>query len=212
MKTLVMFLLASSVALLMDEAQAAIVPAHDPTIIGNGLAPDDGMNLTFDTSTNLEWLDITLSLGVTTNAALAELGPGGIFAGFSHASNAQVIQLFQNMGLATGNYPGFTSLADGGVLADAAIDILGESGVTSNGIRFSQGTTTDMLNATNQRVAVIRDDGVTSTTAANGGVGTGTAGFQIGHFLIRSVVPEPATMSLVLMGGLGFLCRRHRRV
>ena len=211
MNNFVKVLLVIGIFLLAEDSQAAIVAAHDPTIIGNGFPPDDGLNLTFDSSTNLEWLDITLSLGVTTNAALAELGPGGIFAGFSHASNAQVTQLFQNMGLATGNYPGITSLADGGVLADAAIDILGESGVTSSGIRFSQGTTTDMLTVTSQRVATIRNDGVSSITAGNGGVGTDTSGFQIGHFLVRStIVPEPTSTGLIVLGCVGLFLRRIR--
>lgn len=210
MKTLFRILVICTVLQITGDAHAAIVTLHDPTIVGNGSSPDDGMNLTFDTSTNFEWLDITLSLGVTTNDMLTELGSGGMFEGFNHASNGQVIQLFQNLGLATSNFPAFSSLSDGGVLADAAIDILGESGVTSSGIRFSQGTTTDMFTVTSQRVAVIRNDGVTSTTAGNGGVGVGTSGAQIGHFLFRRVVPEPNTLGLLLIGTLGVVAKRRR--
>jgi hypothetical protein len=69
--------------------------------LGNGNVPDDGMNLSFDASTDFEWLDLSLSTSYTYNFVNTQLGPGGLFAGFQRASNADVIQLWTNLGLPT---------------------------------------------------------------------------------------------------------------
>lgn len=184
----------------------AIVAMHDPAVVGNGNAPLDSMNLTLDTATGREWLDLTLSQAMTYNAMVAQLGPGGMFDGFQHASNDDVLELWTHLGLSSSSFPSFSSVADGGVLADAAIDLLGETGTTS-GIRFTQGTTTAVPFGTNHQILTIRDDG-DSTTVGNGSVGDGTGGAQIGHWLFRQqsvAVPEPSSGVLmvgVVLGGV----------
>lgn len=184
-------------------AQAVVTPLHDPTVIGNGNVPDDGMNLSFDASTDFEWLDLSLSTSYTYNFVNTQLGPGGLFAGFQRASNADVIQLWTNLGLPTNSFPSFSDLADGGASGDAAIDLLSQTGINSS-IRFVAGTTTDVTSPANHRVLTVRHDlpisrGANSTTAGNGGLGDATGGAQIGHWLYRdrSPVPEPSTFAIL---------------
>ncbi|QDS98065.1 hypothetical protein [Adhaeretor mobilis] len=206
-----LFLIASFVYLLAftTNASAAIVPTHDATIVANGDAPDDGMNLTLDTSTNREWLDLTLSDGMSFNSVAAQLGPGAVFEGFQIASTPEAVQFLQNLGLSTTLFPGMTDLADGGTAAAAAIGLLGESGLVG-GVSFSQATTSEAWPGPgNQRVIAIRNNGVTSTIQA-GGVGSATAGAQIGHFLYRSTVPEPASVALFASCGFALLASRRR--
>ena len=188
---------------------AAILTANDPTILGNGNLPDDGYNLTVDTETGYEWLDLSLSMGITYNTMISELGPGGMFEGFQHASNDDVLDLWTKFGLPTDSFPSVSSLADGGTLADSFIDIAGETGTAFSGTwSFTQGTTTSSYGA-NHVVLIVRNDG-TSATAGNGGVGDGTAGAQIGHWLYRTNVPEPSTLVLLASGAVALLAWRRR--
>lgn len=203
MNALTRVLFAIAVIAVGASAQAFVTPLHDPTVIGNGNVPDDGFNLSFDASTDFEWLDLSLSTSMSYNNMIAQLGPGGLFDGFQHASNADVIQLWTNLGLPTGSFPSFSSVSDGGFVADSAIDLLSETGVTAS-FRFAQGTTTSISTPANHQVLTVRHDlpisrSADSTTAGNGGLGDATGGSQIGHWLYRdrSPVPEPSTFTIL---------------
>lgn len=55
----------------------------------------DGFNLTYDDTTELEWLDLTITAGrtfddIVGNDGTDELGPGGDFEGFRHATDLEV--------------------------------------------------------------------------------------------------------------------------
>ena len=67
---------------------AALVSIDDPTY-GAGA-------LTWDTATNLEWLDLTKSQGRSYNYVASQLGSGGEFEGFSIADSTQFMQLMRN--------------------------------------------------------------------------------------------------------------------
>jgi hypothetical protein len=51
-------------------------------------------DLVVDTSTGLEWLNLTLTQGLSPTQVFAQLGPGGQFAGFQYATTAQFVTLF----------------------------------------------------------------------------------------------------------------------
>jgi hypothetical protein len=68
-------------------AGATLIALNDPTLAASA----DGNNLTRDTSTGLEWLDIDISLGRTWddlvgNDGSNEFAPGGDFEGFRFAT------------------------------------------------------------------------------------------------------------------------------
>lgn len=76
----------SAVALVMATAssQAALV--------------DQGAN-TLDTATNLQWLDLSASGGLSYNQVAAQFGSGGQFEGYRFATRAEVLTLFGDAGI-----------------------------------------------------------------------------------------------------------------
>lgn len=76
-------LIATMPLLLSISAQAAIV---------------DMGSVTRDTSTGLDWLDVTFTAGMSYNQVAAELGPGGNYEGWRYASVAELDQLIINFG------------------------------------------------------------------------------------------------------------------
>ena len=71
--------------------------ARGSTLVSVDLnSPDDGL-LTLDTATGLKWLDLTQTdLELSYNQMLVQLGPGGTFEGFRHATEAEVVTISTN--------------------------------------------------------------------------------------------------------------------
>ncbi len=59
--------------------------------------------LTRDTDSGLEWLDVTLTRGLSYNQVIAKLGSGGEFEGFRYALTAELDQLISNFGITSVN-------------------------------------------------------------------------------------------------------------
>lgn len=68
-------------------------PAHAALIERDWHAVNDTA-LTYDSATGLEWLDITVTAGLSYNEVAMEFGEGGDYEGFSFASSQQLIDLF----------------------------------------------------------------------------------------------------------------------
>lgn len=77
-------LVASVCLMLLSGAQAAIV--------------DNGMT-TLDTTTGLEWLDLTETVDYSFNGVDSELDAGGLFSEYRKARQNEVLELFYNMNL-----------------------------------------------------------------------------------------------------------------
>lgn len=118
--SLAAILLVAAVSFAGSVAQAAIVALNDPSLPASA----DGFNITQDTVTGLEWLDLDITLGrsfddIVGNDGTNELAPGGDFAGFryatriefgGHSNNAVIDGLAENFNLgqgtsAIGSYP-----------------------------------------------------------------------------------------------------------
>lgn len=81
-----------AVVLSSSMVQAQIFDANDPTLPASA----DGFNLTLDTISDLEWLDVNLTTGRTYDDLIGldgtnEFGPGGDFEGFRHATALELI-------------------------------------------------------------------------------------------------------------------------
>ena len=98
-KTLVL----SASLLFSQMAMAGLIGINDTSVIGNGNAATDGNNLTLDTVTNLQWLDVTLSTGVSYDFIEANAGAGQVFGGFRHATLDEVTQFVTNAGFVSIN-------------------------------------------------------------------------------------------------------------
>lgn len=70
-------------------------------------APGDGL-LTLDTATGLKWLDVTVSQGLSWNASVSELGPGGRLEGFRRATDAEIVAFWSEAGIPNIGAPGAT--------------------------------------------------------------------------------------------------------
>lgn len=67
------------------------------TISANAAIVDLG-NITRDTSTGLDWLDVTETAGLPYDLVRAEMGVGGAYEGYRYATMAELDQLIINFG------------------------------------------------------------------------------------------------------------------
>lgn len=80
-----------------------------------------------DTDTNLKWLKLTQTAGMTYEQVYGQLGPGGTFEGLRYATNAECVALFGeyfgiDLSAATGTYGERVAYVDAGVrLASEAL-------------------------------------------------------------------------------------------
>jgi hypothetical protein len=94
-KISIMFVLAVMLASFMSTAQA-ILMKEDLS------APGDGL-LTYDSSTGLEWLNVTLTLNYSYNDVMAGSGGYTTILGFRYATANDLIQLFNDVGISPSN-------------------------------------------------------------------------------------------------------------
>ncbi|MCR9098255.1 MAG: PEP-CTERM sorting domain-containing protein [bacterium] len=167
----------------------------------------DNGSTTVDTDTNLEWLDLTETLGLSYADALASSFV--TVDGYRSATSLEVAELFTNAGMSEqdnlAREVDFAAAADllnllGCTLAPAVC------ATTANPI----GTGYAEWTPGTGRRALYRTDSI------NGGRGAATvessflttANPEIGTYLVR-IVPEPST-GLLLLGGLAALSRTRR--
>ncbi len=62
---------------------------------------DNGL-ITLDTTTNLEWLDLTETANYSYDQVELELAPGGLFDGFRRATEDEISSMFTDFGLVSG--------------------------------------------------------------------------------------------------------------
>jgi hypothetical protein len=182
-------------------AQAALVAENDP-FFGVG-------SITRDTETNLDWLDVSLSQGRSFLDVTNELGAGGDFAGFRHASIAEFQTLVLNAGIGntnsvvTGDLSAFTNL----------INLVGTTEI-QNGYPQTLGfleEPRDFDTRVNGELDFFFQGSVPAYSATTTVLRSQSVDFNnVGHWLVRpSVVPEPLTIlgSLTAVG-LGWATKR----
>ena len=195
-------------------SQAAIVLVNDPSLGASA----DGFNITRDTSTGLDWLDLDLSAGRTFNDLTGTDGSnefiaGGDFEGFRYATHVeltgayngpQLDSLYKSLGISPFDF----SSIGGYVTARALITVAGCFGSCasygySNGILLADDGVTEsvasMETFTNSGFDWGRSN-PTSGPVLNNPPNRPVDGFplQRGNWLVRptSVVPLPAAVWL----------------
>ncbi len=172
--------------------------------------------LTFDSGTQLEWLDVTQTLNHSFDNVVSQLGIGGQFAGFHVASTAQVKQLFLD-----GGWSGAwnTNYVDNTVHFAEASAIVGLLGRTT--INYPNKSTYGMVSDAYidgrhyYNVIYTNDLPFYSTATANSFMQyPNTPSDYIGTFLYRPTapVPEPDTYAMLLagLGLIGFSALRRQ--
>lgn len=94
--------------LLGSNAQANFIELYDPNVPPS----EEQYNITKDTQTGLEWLDIWSSNSISYNELTSELGIGGTLEGFRLATQEQLEVFFGNAGLTTGDKNDYSNLAE----------------------------------------------------------------------------------------------------
>jgi hypothetical protein len=154
--------------------------------------------LTLDSTTKLEWLDISITANRSYNDINSQLGIGGEFEGFRYATQSDIEQFWNNAGIfdfsntyITNNYTPIKNLITliGATTAPAGVFSIGlYDGLTLGGY---------------QRTASIqfRDDlGLGKANLTLNGLSQDTNYSSHGSYLVRdaATVPEPSTLLLIL--------------
>jgi len=104
-----------SLSLVRLAANAALVEATGPRFGPN--------SLTVDTRTQLAWLNLSKSLGLSYNQTLADTAPGAIFSGYRFATADEVLGLYSSAGIPG---PGYYSLGNQSI--QSLISMVGPAG------------------------------------------------------------------------------------
>jgi hypothetical protein len=157
-------------------------------IVASGLV--DYGSFTRDTSTNLDWLDLTLSTNRSFNDVSTQFGPGGDFDGFRYATLQEVVAFLQaanipdiDAGLTVANEAPVQALETlTGVTAPASPCVGGlGSGIYNCGV-----TGTDVGGALQRVVFTRRVTGAAEVRTMDTGLGRSTANPVWGHWLVRN--------------------------
>ena len=207
-------------------ANAALIGINDP-LYGAG---QDGQNITLDTDTGLEWLDVTLTTNRSYNDIAGQFGSGGDFTGWRHATAGELIEFFGNAGL-----PAALGEVDPGSFLDdeisAFLDLTGKihDGSTTinlpvassdpvfrtNGAMFD-GSEFLPPNIQSTSWAGITDGQFALRVRVHTGEGPGTSQETVlGHWLVREASTEvsaPGGLALFVMSLAVFGALRRRRL
>jgi len=210
--------------LLFNNVGAALIETDD-SIFGI-------KSLTLDTSTNLAWLDLSITEGVSFNDISKELIPGGEYQGFRFASPDEVRSLFNQAQIPDINDPGYFShygTPENAAPALSLIELMGPSyQIQINGALLSQ-----IAGFSSQRItsfgfdliqmpyATVRErvtyqNGIRSYAEV---FTTGSAIFPsssyvgVGSWLVKpALVSEPPVLVLIISGVFGLFYMSHRKI
>lgn len=206
---------------LAPQAQAALV-STDWHAQGDSL-------ITRDTSTGLEWLDLTASVNRSYTANLTQFGSGGTFSGFRYATANEVGQFFQNAGLPAGTSSSvqagldFVNLIGNTSSGGLSFGLPGSIRIMTRGIAFqdtfSFNPGTGAYQTTEARVSVDSFFGQGNSRAdiSQGAWPILANQSDVGSWLVRpavvSAVPEPESGLMAIAGLtlLGAMSRKRKK-
>ncbi len=97
-KNLCSIVMVAFLSLIAGSASAVLISKNDP-LYGMG-------SLTVDSSTGLEWLDLSVTDGMSFNEVSGQLGFGGTYSGFRFATPEEIFALFVEAQIPDINQPG----------------------------------------------------------------------------------------------------------
>jgi len=195
MKKLAIIILITT-SLLISVERANAIPLFERDLInGSG----DGL-ITLDTSTGLEWLDLTASTNRSYVDISTQFEAGGAYEGFRYATNDEVQMLFTIAGISDdftiANY----------IPAVELVSLLGSTSSNSSQTwaRGLSGTEYSSFSSTTHYWMPdieIRSSGGTANADVNGFASLGYSAPSIGSWLVREAsVPEPSIILLLISG------------
>jgi hypothetical protein len=198
------------------DSRAGLISLNDPSLPASA----DGFNITLDTSTGLEWLDVAVSADYTFQTIQSQFGPGGLFHGFRYATDleltgntpqGQVDSLFKSAGIG----PAIVFSQANYALVRGLMGFVGSSGNTAQ-FGYAYGSVVSAQNPSVELDGKIEalfsqgsDTGESGVTAFGAfgprAINTTDVGLPVvrGNWLVRAEsTPEPSS---ALLAGLGFV-------
>jgi len=173
--------------------------------------------ITRDTETGLNWLDLTVTNGMSFNTVNGQLGSGGLYEGFRYATGQEVVDLYAKFGVTLTAYspnfiagpvdPGIVMASDflGTIVSEYSTDFTyGGKGMYDYGanltVAYAMGawyfSGTSVFPSSNVYFDVNYENSLFKTDAE----------IQTGSFLVQqSAVPVPAAVWLFGSGLIGLL-------
>ena len=201
-------LLATTAIVISNSTNAALVGVSDAAMDFLGTA-EDGFNITRDTSTNLEWLDWSLTLNRSYNNVFAQT-QGGDLDGWRYATESE----FESLAVSAGIPITFFDNNPGGT--DPAFDLLngflgsGEPGSSIAISAVSLSSNTHSLGGFNG-LQEVYDVPNANAVILNPELSDASSVSSVGSALVR-VVPAPAAVWLFGFGLLGLIGAARRKV
>ena len=179
---------------------------------------DDGL-ITYDDNTKLEWLDLTVTAGISYNTVSSQLGAGGAYEGFRYATSAEISTLWDSFG-GDGVYNGWSATNNG--IFDIIAPLMGDLECVIDGCTAGEGMSrmiTGELNVFGTLVSLMGDSYTATNSATkdffsliNSSYALDTEWQGWGSALIRDRVkaPEPGILALMCIGltVIGFTRRK----
>ena len=175
--------------------------------------------ITSDTTSGLNWLDLTETAGLAQTTILASMGGGGAYAGWRYASSAEVVTLFANFGVDLSIGAPTTISTKGGTVTGLGdvVNAIGDTfvlGTVVEGTYGVYGLTSDTGSAKSGGAGFNYMGGhhstqkLTTTLATSNltFVGATSTSDPVGHYLVQtSVVPVPGAVWLFGSGLIGLI-------
>lgn len=164
-----------------------------------------GGTITYDSDTNLEWLDLTVTQGQSFNDVFASLA--STYKGYRYASSDEVLRFFSDGGVTEGsNLSALNVLNLWGILSDDT-DMFGIRSILSYGlvsnINFGYGTPAH--NSVGLASISVQRNAYESSEILNYPYPDTSGDFLTGSALVRvATVPEPESYAMFL-AGLGII-------
>ncbi len=170
----------------------------------------DNGTFTTDTDTELDWLDLSESVGRTLEFESVEFGIGGDFEGWRHATFDELFNFWSNAGLTIG-----VDIVEETDFA-TAVTFVQKWGFTqgdqTTGIAFSYFSVIDGNEQSLANADIYFIDGWAGTAIFQQPQGEGGGKPFVGHALVRNTIPEPTTAFFFLCLATAAIARRRNRV
>ena len=196
-------LLALALVGIFNLAQAA-VHAVEPVLLAQDSRFGPG-TLTLDSATGLQWLDLPLTVSLNYYDMEAQLGSGGTFAGFRHATTAEVLNLWVDAGIPYIGVGMSTAQQQANFGPVTALENL--IGLTSVDNLFTTGMTSDFNAPGVSQRPILYSTGPGLSQASVSEWGSSASSANVGNWLVQ--VPEPSCIGLLGTAGLAFMALRR---
>jgi len=176
----------------------------------NAVFIDNG-RYTTDTTSGLDWLDLTETMGMSYDTVVTEMAVGGAYEGWVYATGVQFTQMVANftntVALANDDLHYY---GEGPDSIDQLVQLLGNTNTVNptniaTALNHSYGLIQDELGYSYIRMAVIEDKAESElqqdySKAYGGALRRGSSEHIVGSFLVKASVSVPEASSLLLLG------------